>query len=175
MIHKLLDRLLAFVFLSTVVSMPPLVCAAEKDSSRVVELRLESLNATKTNGKLLPERPRMHAIAIRRTVRDSRPVSVERNPELSEQHLVVVAVDVKGREVGRRLVLDPRRLRIETADSSGRLSGEVQYRSDADLSVAVPDKAEMSALKIYQPHWNGTDFTLQLLGESALPSVTEDK
>ncbi|MDO8706571.1 MAG: hypothetical protein Q7J84_16665 [Sulfuricaulis sp.] len=169
MIHRLLDRLLLFVFLSAVVSMAPLVCAAGKDSSRVIELRLESLNVTKANGKLLPERPRMHAIAIRRTVRDSRPVPVERNPELSEQHLVVVAVDAKGREIARRLVLDPRLLRVETADPSGRLSGEVLYRSDADLSVTFPDRPGMSALKIYQPHWSGTDFALQLLGEATLP------
>src|SRR5687768_5055206 len=57
------------------------------------------------------------AVAGRRSVPDGPPL--ERNPQVSEDRLVVVALDAAGREVGWQLVPDPSIVRAEVPGPSG--------------------------------------------------------
>jgi len=98
----------------------------------------------------------------RRTVSFS-PVR-ERDPQLSPDDLVVIAVDAQGRELGWQRLKDPRLIRSEQPDDSGMLHGQVFYRAEADLIVWIPDRAAPAELRIYAPDWNGQEYVLRGLG-----------
>ena len=94
----------------------------------------------------------------------------QRNPKLSPHHLVVVAFDMHGQEITRIVIPDPRIVRAETFDPSGHVtSSQIFYRSITEFLVILPDDHRITGLKIFQPHWTGSDFILKLLGETKLP------
>ncbi len=89
---------------------------------------------------------------------------VERDPQLSNDDLVIVAVNRAGREVGWERVKDSRIVRSEQPAPDARLSGRVLYRVEAELVVWLPGRLQASELRVYKPEWNGFDFTLIGLG-----------
>ncbi len=91
-----------------------------------------------------------------------------RHPELSSQQLVVVAVDNQGQEIARVLIPDPRVIRVEISDPSGKLSSEIIYRTQVEFPVVIPDDPRISNFKIYQPRWTGTEFLLELIDDGKL-------
>jgi hypothetical protein len=99
----------------------------------------------------------------------------QRNPELSPQHIVVLGLNAKGQETSRTIMLDPRILRAETAESIGKkTSSEFLYRKDVKFSIMIPDDADAVTLKIYKPRWTGKAFALDLIGQTNLPEVSHD-
>ncbi len=94
---------------------------------------------------------------------------VQRNPQLSEDELVVSALDAQGKEITRVYIADPRLIRSENIDSRGNFTSKKKlYRRSAKLIIPLPDHSEIKSIQIFQPHWTGTEFTLELIGEIQL-------
>lgn len=93
----------------------------------------------------------------------------ERSPQLSSDHIVVIALDVDGREITRLNVLDPRLIRAEVPGPSVNLSAQVIYREYVEFKIALPDEPALRQLKFFKPEWMGAKFNLHLIGEANLP------
>jgi hypothetical protein len=102
------------------------------------------------------------AIAGRAAVRG--PLVRERDPQWSEDEIVVVAIDAAGRETSWQKVRDPRVLRSEQPGPTGELQGETFYRVETELVVVVPD-ASTTALRVYEIRWDGAQSVLRPLGQ----------
>jgi hypothetical protein len=95
--------------------------------------------------------------------------SRHRHPELSTHDLVVVSVNAQGVETSRTVIRDPRIVRAETAEPSGRLSPPaLLYRKEVIFSVIVSDPNAFG-VRLYKPRWTGKQFVLDLIGEAELP------
>lgn len=92
------------------------------------------------------------------------PLVRERDPQWSEDDLVVVALDAAGRETSWQKVRDPRLLRSEQPGPTGELQGEIFHRVEAELVVVVPGAAT-AALRVYETRWDGAQFVLRPLGQ----------
>lgn len=105
-------------------------------------------------------------------MRNSRPVYDppvrERNPQIGPDDIVVVALDAQGNEVSWQRIKDPRILRAEIPDATGRLSGQTLYRTDAELTITVPDDVMAVALDVYEPVASGASMSLRALARVAL-------
>jgi len=88
----------------------------------------------------------------------------ERNPQLSPDQIVVVAVGASGEELGWQLVKDPRIVRAESPGPDGVLTGQTLYQPLTEFTVIVPNDVAASMLSIYKPRWNGTAFLLAPIG-----------
>jgi hypothetical protein len=144
-------------------SLPPAAAIAAGDPLTQVHVRWQA--AASPSGE--PVRP-ADMIAVNRfdVVMRSElrgPLVRERDPQLSEDELVVVAADAAGREISWQKVRDPRLLRSEQPAPNGQLSGETFYRPEVELVMILPDPATAS-LHIYQAHWTGEQFVLRQLG-----------
>jgi len=96
----------------------------------------------------------------------------ERDPQLSEDQLVVMAVDEMGEDVGWQLVKDPSIVRSEQPGTSGQLSGTVLRQSGATFVVTLPRVSPtIGKLHVYKPRWTGAGFTLTLLGDVSIPET----
>ena len=93
----------------------------------------------------------------------------ERQPQLSEDQLVIVQRRSDGGALDWVAVPDPRIIRAEVPGADGRLTGKVVHVTDTELLVAVPQLAATVKLSVYKPRWTGTEFLLDLVGEVALP------
>lgn len=92
----------------------------------------------------------------------------QRSSEVSDQHLLLVAVDEKGREIHRRLVIDPRLQRREAVDAAGKLQAATPaFVSNARLRIAVPASAR--ALRLLSPHRHNEGIEWAELGRLELP------
>ena len=93
----------------------------------------------------------------------------QRNVELSSQHLVVIGLDENGREIAQIVVADPRLIRAEIFDSSGKIvSNKYIYQEHAEFSLIFPEDPLLRMLNFYQPNWTGTKFVLEFVGETQL-------
>lgn len=101
--------------------------------------------------------------------RGTGPLPQERDPQLSEDRLVVISVDATGRELDWRLVMDPRLVRAEFPDAQGRLSGRTFQRTEVNLLVDVPNDPDIVRLRIYAPQLTNDGFVLNLLATVDLP------
>lgn len=93
----------------------------------------------------------------------------ERQPQLSDDQLVIVQRGSDGRALDWVMVPDPRLVRAEIPGADGRLTGKIVHRANTELLVAIPQLAAAVKLSVYQPRWTGTEFLLDLVGEVALP------
>ncbi len=97
------------------------------------------------------------------------PLPRQRNPELSSDQIVVVAVGSQGQTIDAQTIPDPRILRAEAPGPTGELSGEVLHHAKTELLIAIPDDPRIVELRLYQPRWTGTVFVLDPLGAVRLP------
>lgn len=88
----------------------------------------------------------------------------QRNPELSSEQILVVAMDAQRFEVDWQLIPDPRILRGEGPGPLGELSGMVLHHAMTELLITVPDDPAITELRLYHPRWTGTAFALDFLG-----------
>ncbi len=88
----------------------------------------------------------------------------ERNPQLSSDQIVVVAVDGEGKEIDRHLIRDPRILRGEFPGPTGQIKGTVLHHATAEFLITLPDDPRITDLWLYHPRWTGTAYVLDLLG-----------
>jgi hypothetical protein len=109
-------------------------------------------------------------------VLSSEPVSQQpprqRDPQLSEDHIVVIAVDSTGNEITRQIILDPRLLRSEFDESGGLGNRQDILIDDVSFSVELTADPDISELKLMKPEWNGKEFVLNLLASAP---VSTDK
>ncbi|OAD18731.1 Na-Ca exchanger/integrin-beta4 domain protein, partial [Candidatus Thiomargarita nelsonii] len=70
---------------------------------------------------------------------------------------------------------DPRLIRAEDFDpSTGSISSsELIYQEDVELRVTMPDDPKIAKLRVYYPQWDGTNFSLELMGEIELTQEQE--
>lgn len=101
-------------------------------------------------------------VSMRGVVRG--PLVRERDPQWSEEELVVVSIDAAGRETSWQKVRDPRVLRSEQPGPTGELQGEIYHRVETELVVVVPDPATAS-LRVYETRWDGAQFMLRAIGQ----------
>jgi hypothetical protein len=94
-------------------------------------------------------------------------VGFERNPELSDDRLVAVAVDAAGNVVSWQILLDPRLVRAEQAAADGSLTAVRFHRSETRFTVVLP-RGAAAALNLYQPRWNGVTWLLDPIGRVTL-------
>jgi hypothetical protein len=93
----------------------------------------------------------------------------QRNPELSSDQIVVIAVDAQGKEIDWQIIPDPRILRAEFPGPTGELRGEVLHHAETELLITFPNDPAVKELRLYHPHWTGAGFILDLLGTIPLP------
>jgi hypothetical protein len=149
-------------------AVPPVLSVPQSGSVREFQVRM-SLGATAPEGdRFLPFRPEIARLEVRerRTVPGTLPR--QRRPELSEDLLVIIAVNGRGDEVCRVVRPDPRLLRAETADDEGRLSSTTLYRESVDFWIALPDDPVLDRALFFHPQWTGTFFNLVPVGEVRL-------
>jgi hypothetical protein len=87
-----------------------------------------------------------------------------RRSRLNANSLVVVSEDGAGRELGWRVVADPRSVRAESQTSPSALSGETLYYRDVDLLVVVPHFAGSARLRVFKPRWADGIVVLDAIG-----------
>ena len=108
-------------------------------------------------------------VAARRLVADA-PVR-QRDPQLSEDDLVIVAVSPQGADLGWQVIKDPSVVRAETPTASGELQHQTLRRPEASFLVTLPGRGEgIAELRLLKPRWNGTAFILDPLGAVAIPA-----
>ena len=93
----------------------------------------------------------------------------QRSAELSSEKIVVVAVDGQGSERYRRIIPDPRILRVEHPGPAHEMRGRALHRARTELRITLPDDPAISEIRLYHPHWTGTAFILEWLGAVQLP------
>lgn len=93
---------------------------------------------------------------------------IERHPELSADRLLIAGTDASGAIVAWSLTMDPRVVRAEVPGPDGRLTGRVVYRGSADLLALLPDSSSIVQGAVYQPSWNGSEWSLTLAGTFSL-------
>jgi hypothetical protein len=92
----------------------------------------------------------------------------QRDPQLSENHLLVRAVNAGGEIIDTQLILDPRVVRAESAGPSGELKGETLHLANPEFLLTIPDGTAVRELRVFHPRWTGTAFVLDPLGTIAL-------
>jgi len=118
---------------------------------------------------LTGSRPHEHRLEIISQKQVLGAPQVQRNPQLSEDELVVSALDAQGKEITRVYIADPRLIRSENVDSRGNFASKKKlYRRSAKLIIPLPYHPEIKSIQIFQPHWTGAEFTLELIGEIQL-------
>ena len=100
----------------------------------------------------------------------SGPPPRQRSKQLSSRQIVVVGADASGKEISRVAIPDPRLIRAEMADESGKFTAKhIFFKESVDFLIALPDDPSITEIRIYHPHWTGTEFELQLVGQVDLP------
>jgi len=88
----------------------------------------------------------------------------QRSLELSIEQLVVIGVGEDSQILWWHTLADPRLVRAETPDETGKLKNESFYLPTVEFAIAYPEDLGIRALRLYHPVWNGKDFQLQLAG-----------
>ena len=88
----------------------------------------------------------------------------ERDPQLSPEELVIVALGADGGELGWQKIKDPRIVRAESPGLDGTLTGQILHRPLTEIVVTLPVGMPATALRVYETQWTGAEFVLQALG-----------
>ncbi|GJQ59105.1 MAG: hypothetical protein D8M57_04790 [Candidatus Scalindua sp. AMX11] len=147
---------------------------ARTGTTKEIHIKLSTVTDEKTlspEEQAVEEQPSpMYRVLITEQRRTPESPPKQRNPELTSEQLVVIAFDARENEINRVYIADPFIIRAETADETGDLiSSRLLYRKSVDFSILLPDNPNISLLKFYKPHWTGTEFVIELIGETQLP------
>lgn len=107
-------------------------------------------------------------LAIRARTRSAGSLPRLRSLDLAPDKLLVAAVSADGMLRGWTVLQDPRFIRAERLGPDGILTGQSVPVPRAEFRVAVPDDPAVAEVRIFQPHWNGRSFDLELVGTLAL-------
>lgn len=113
--------------------------------------------------------PPAQRATILRKKRVQNKVPRQRNPQLTSQHLLIIGYDEKDREIARVIIPDPRLIRTEETDASGRfISKHITYEDSAEFSLLFPENPQLHKLKFFHPNWTGEKYILELIGETSI-------
>jgi len=104
------------------------------------------------------------AMRLRTQRQNPGPVPQQRVLELADDRLLVLAVDAAGEIRFWSVIANPRLIRAEFPDASGRLSGRVIER-DAELLIDIPADPAIREVRVYTPQAGD----LRLAGTVAVP------
>jgi len=143
--------------------------AANSLGSFEVTLQLRSFTNTRALNSAEEQAYALQQVTVikRRNVQGAPPQ--QRNPELSEQQLLVIAHNVHGEEVSRVLIPDPRIIRAETITPNNHVVSRFFLKNSGECTLVFPNNPEIRILKIYHPKWTGAEFILNPLGETLVP------
>lgn len=169
MISFLLAMFFAKTLLAGQMSADKPSSAANVETVKVILIRFDPPSEKSILKPLREQPPKVHRFSTieHRRLPESPPR--QRNPELSSEQLVILALNEQGREVTRIIIPDPRLIRAETAGPLGEITSKLLYRETGTFTVAIPDYPSIQNLKICHPHWTGNKFILEPLGEIQLP------
>lgn len=93
---------------------------------------------------------------------------------VTERHIVVTALDGRGKVLYRRAMLDPRQLHVddflEKGGAKKRPAGPGKIiEIDSTILTNIPDNPAIETVHVYKPVWNGKKFDLVLLTSGAMP------
>jgi len=111
-----------------------------------------------------PAQPATNAFTVERRWWVSGSLPRRRDPKLSEDQLVIVALNAQGERIDTQVIPDPRVLRAESPGLSGEMRGETLHHATTELLITLPDDPSIMELRVYHPRWNGSTFLLDLLG-----------
>lgn len=134
----------------------------QADAAQSRELRIQWVTAADPSGK--SAQPVSTLTLLQQKVAPGG-VRRERQPEISPNHLVIVAEDAAGRELDWRLVQNPRITRAEVPGPDGTLSGRTVEHGSVELMVTIPDVPGLDRIQIYRPVWNGREYNLEPLAQ----------
>lgn len=139
--------------------------------SHTVMVRLESTEQALAENDFLTGMPQDSSVSLLDLKAGKGALARQRSLELSPTQILVVAVNKNKQTLWWDLLPDPRLFNAETADDTGKLSGQMLYRTTAETLVAYPADEAITELRFYHPDWNGQTYQLQLLDNLALPSI----
>jgi hypothetical protein len=142
--------------------------ASPSEKSKTLRVRLTAANSS--GEKDLSDQAGSRAVSLLSLKSNGGGASRMRTLELSPTQILIVSLDGQNRLVWWQAQPDPRLFRAETADDSGRLSGEEKYLETAEMLFSLPDDEKISKIRFYHPQWNGARFNLKLLGSLDLKS-----
>jgi hypothetical protein len=142
--------------------------ASPAEKSKTLRVRLTATNFS--GEKDLSDQAASQAVSLLELKSNGGAASRMRSLELSPTQILIVSLDEQNRLVWWTTQPDPRLFRAETADDSGRLSGEEKYQETAEMLFSLPDDEKISKIRFYHPQWNGAEFNLRLVGSLDLKS-----
>ena len=83
-----------------------------------------------------------------------------RSVRIAEGRLLAAAVDASGTLRGVAVIADPRVVRSEWPGPDGVLTGRTLRLPRAEFLLPVPDEANVVAIRLFEPRWNGEAFVL---------------
>ncbi len=88
--------------------------------------------------------------------------------QLTEEHLVIKALDAKGKLLDKYYRRDPRLVRSEGLLQPKPQTSKVVETNTA-LLLDIPNRPDTATLEIYKPKWNGKTFDLTLVEKIQIP------
>jgi hypothetical protein len=149
--------------LITVIAVGVAVVSVRGQSQSVLQVRVRWTTAAPAVAPA-PGLPQPSPLRLLERQRTGDSLPRQRNPQLSSDQLVVQALNARGDVVDAQLIPDPRLMRVEGTGPSGDLEGVVLQRVDPDFLITLPDSADLVQLRLFQPRWTGTEFTLEPIG-----------
>jgi hypothetical protein len=150
------------------VSVEDTVLPAEVQSFQELRIRWDVADPSSQGPAFTQQEPPNRVLTTIERRKRNQALSRQRSLELSTNQILVVAINGQRQLRWWSLIPDPRIARAESPDAGGKLSGQVLYQSKAEFIVSFPDDETITELRLYHPHWTGSEFTLQPLG--AVPS-----
>jgi hypothetical protein len=92
----------------------------------------------------------------------------QRYPQLSSNHIVVLARDANGQIADLQIMQDPRILRAELPGPTGELTGQVLHHAQMELLIVLNDAQKPRVIELYHPRWTGLDYVLEIIGSVSL-------
>lgn len=137
------------------------------ESSKTALVRLRSVDAAagETHEARLPQNSELKLIAVQK---NKGSLARQRSLDLSPNQLFVAAVGHEKQMLWWSLMPDPRVFYAETAGPNGTLSGQVLYKTSADVLIAYPDDPGVAELRLYHPAWDGRNYHLEPIGSVLL-------
>ena len=141
--------------------------SAQKQGLQEVRVRWDAyIGAPAPQVAPRPGQPSTNIFTVRQRRWLSGSLPRHRHPKLSEDQLVIVALDAQGERIDEQVIPDPRVLRAESTGPTGEIRGEILHH---ELLITLPDDPTIIELRVYHPRWNGSTFLLDLLGTINLP------
>lgn len=138
------------------------------ESSNTALVRLAAIDASAgaAHETRLPQNSQLTLVGMQE---NKGSLARQRSLDLSPNQLFAAALNAEKQMLWWSLMPDPRVFYAETADQNGTLSGQVLYKTNADVLVAYPDDAGVAELRLYHPAWDGQNYHLEPIGSVAVP------